>query len=156
MRLSKESAVNILKSRVVIDNTCVGSNVVLQVTRDPYPYTNKSGKQLYIINLKAHTIDMCNKAGELLAKGDYDGACGFNLTANVWADSSFIPTKGMSVKALIGTYTKDGSTRIVVESISEIATKAPGKTFDFSKFGNTVDQEEEVEQQEDESAPRLG
>lgn len=133
-KLSKDRAVSFIQSRTMVDGA---GKYNLQVVGNPQLHEGK-----YIINLKAITPRGLEQAKELLREGEYDKGANTNMSTNVFADASFIPSKGEYISCMVERVdTRDGQGDWGIVSISEIATKKAGKASLGDEFANLAEEE---------------
>ena len=138
-RLTPKQAVQYISSRAQISDTGKYDLQVLNVN-------HHEGK--VIINLKAQDPKGLAEAKELLRSGEYDAAANTNMSTNVYADASFIPSKGEFISCMVAEVpTRDGGTKLGVVSISEIKAKATSKVSLGDEFANLL--EDSVEESSD-------
>lgn len=144
MKLSKEDALGILKSRQQLQ---AGSGFQVQgrVTT-VNDYVTNNGKAIKIVNLNLITSYQAGEAKRLFLEGNYDAACNKHLSINLLATSNFIPMNGQDVMCTIGTYeNKEG---IQVQEVKRINPMPVASTSSFSFDEETVEDtaEETIEE----------
>jgi len=108
----------------------------------------------YIVNLKAMSPTETQQARELLHAGEYQDATNKQLSTNVFADASYIPTQYDYVTVMIKEVPRrDGGTRLGVVSMNEIKAKATTKVNFADEFANLL--AEEPAEQPAETMPEL-
>jgi len=120
---TKESIINILESRVVIEKPGKYQVKARQIT----PYTPEGKSQRFIVNLQATTPFMVNRTLEAVKKGDFQTALNQNLTATVFENegkhSTYLPQPGEEVSIIVKNHVnKQGETMLIVDSIVALAT----------------------------------
>lgn len=137
-KLSPKQAVQFIQSRTKVD---APGKYNLQVIGNPNLHEGK-----YIVNLKAITDSGLAKAKELLRQGEYDSAANTNMSTNVFADASFIPSKGEYVACMVDHVpTRDGGTTLGIVSMSEIASRTASKADLGDEFANFLEEAPEVD-----------
>ena len=145
-KLTPKQAVQYISSRAQISSTGKYELQVLSVN-------HHEGR--VIINLKAQDPKGLAEAKELLHAGEYDAAANTNMSTNVYADASFIPTKGEYITCMVAEVpTRDGGSKLGVVSISEIKAKATSKVSLGDEFANLLAETETEESSE--VMPELG
>jgi len=134
--ITKQDAIRFIQSRTMI--TGPGKHN-LQVVNDPTPHDGR-----LIINLKAQTSAGLATAKELLRADDASGAANTNLTTSVFADASFIPSRGEYVAVMIEYVTskRSGEQVLAVVSMSEIKAAVTKKVSLGEEFTNMLDEVE--------------
>lgn len=129
MKITREQAERILKSRTIINTPGKYSTKVNNITL---------WEGRYIVNTGLMNTYLAQKAKELFMEEDYQEACNTNLSVTVFINdngepSGHLPKKGDIVHVMADFIeTKDGDQALLLQSCHEIPVTAPVGKFSFS------------------------
>ena len=107
-----------------------------------------------ILGLKAQASDALVKATQHLRDKEYRKGANLNMTTSVFADASFIPSKGEFITCMVDYVTaRDGSQVLGVVSVSEIKARSTKKVNLGDEFANLLDEMDEDEDETTEHTP---
>lgn len=130
--LTAPQAVKFIQSRVQINEPGKYSLQVISAN----PYENR-----IILGLKAQSSTGLEQAKEHLRKGNYSDAANTNMSTSVFADASYIPSKGEHITCMVDYVTaRDGSEVLGVVSVSEIKARSTKKVSLGDEFANLLDE----------------
>ena len=132
-KLTAKQAISFINSRT---NITEPGKYALQVI-SANPYENK-----VIVGLKAQSPTGLAVAKEALRSKDFDSAANTNMSTSVFADASFIPSKGEHISAMVDyVENRKGEMVLGVVSISEMKARTASKVNLGDEFANLLDDE---------------
>lgn len=129
--LTGAQAIQYIQSRVQINEP--GKYALQIVSANHY-------EDRVILGLKAQSPTGLAQAKEALREGRYNDAANTNMSTSVYADSSFVPSKGEYVNCIVDyVQNRKGEMVLGVTSVSEMKAKSASKVNLGDEFANLLD-----------------